>query len=286
MTNIDYVATYFELPKLDKIHGALTYAKLRDIKDQIKANTSSVSSELGGGAHYYLWLGITDGEYVNITATPYICPAHPGPMEISVLMAQHLETRMREDHKALIQVFREATDLQKAVIKQNIKTIDPIYIKTLRERNMNTIQANISTVLAYLFTTYGTIEPEVLREREPKVLEMTYTLMDLLVTIYNEIEELEHLGVAAINPYSQSHIVSYELVIIKNTNDFETGIRTWITRLPIEHMWSNFRIHFEEVHRVLRAVHGTTKRLSAYHHANILDSQVLLEVKNIQDNVL
>ena len=50
--------------------------------------------------------------------------------------------------------------------------------------------------------------------------------MEPLVTIYDEIEELEHLGVAAVNPYSQSQIMNYELMIITNTNNFETEIRT------------------------------------------------------------
>jgi len=79
--------------------------------------------------------------------------------------------------------------------------------------------------------------------------------MDTLVPIYNEIE-LEHLSVAAVNPYSQSQIVSYGLTIIKNTNNFETGIRTWITRPPIEHTWPNFKVHSEEAHRVLGQSEG------------------------------
>jgi len=57
--------------------------------------------------------------------------------------------------------------------------------------------------LDYLFTTYGTIGPEVLRERKLKVSEMAYDLMDPLVAIYGEIEELEHLSVTVVNPYSQ-----------------------------------------------------------------------------------
>ena len=116
-TNIDYVATYFELPELDKIYGAPTCTKLSKIEDQIKANASSVSSELGGGAHGHLGLVLTNGEYAKITARLYIYPAHPGPLDILLLTAQHTETYMRKDHKALIRVFHEVTDLQKAVIK-------------------------------------------------------------------------------------------------------------------------------------------------------------------------
>ena len=165
-----------KFPELDKIHGAPTYSKLREIKDQIKANASSVWSELGGGAHAHLGLVLTNGEYANITEMPYIFPAHPGPLEILALTAQHAETRMREDHKVIIRVFRKATDLQKAVTRQIVKARDPIYIKTLRDRSTNTIQVSVHMVLAYLFTTYGTIEPEVLRGRKLKFREMAHAL--------------------------------------------------------------------------------------------------------------
>ena len=70
------------------------------------------------------------------------------------------------------------------------------------------------------------IEPEVLRERELEAREMAYDLMGLLFTIYDRIEELEHLGHATVNPYSISQLVNYGLTIIKNTNNFKTGIRT------------------------------------------------------------
>ena len=152
-TNIVYVATYFEFPELNKIHGEPSYTKLREIKDQIKAITSSVSIELGGGAHGHLELVLTKGEYENITATPYVRPENPGPLTIPALTAQHAENRMREDHKALIRVFREVKDLQKSITKQIIKAIELSYVKNLRNRNTNTIQADVPNVLAYLFTT-------------------------------------------------------------------------------------------------------------------------------------
>jgi len=89
------------------------------------------------------------------------------------------------------------------------------------------------------------------------------TLWIPLVTIYDEIEELEHLGHTAINPYSMSQVVNYGLTIIKNTKNFETGIRTWIMRAVNEHTWPNIKTHFEEAHCVLRAVRGTTMQSSA-----------------------
>ena len=90
---------------------------------------------------------------------------------------------MRKDHKALIRVFREVTDLQKAITKQNVKDIDPVYIKTLFNMSTNIIQADVPAVIAYIFTTYGMIEPELLREQKLKVCEMAYDLMDPFIAI-------------------------------------------------------------------------------------------------------
>jgi len=53
----------------------------------------------------------------------------------------------------------------------------------LCERNTDTIQASVPTALAYLLTIYGMIDPEVLRDRELKVREMAYSLIESLVTI-------------------------------------------------------------------------------------------------------
>ena len=97
----------------------------------------------------------------------------------------------------------------KAIDHGYIKTLHEGFIKTLHKKNLITIQASVPTVLAYLFTTYGRIETEVLRERKLKVHEMAYDLMDSLVTIYDGIKGLEHLCIAVANPHSQSQIVIY-----------------------------------------------------------------------------
>ena len=128
-TTIYYVVTYFEFPELNTIHSEPTYDTLQLIKDQIKVNTSSVTRNLGGGA---LGLVLTNGEYSNITATPYVYPVCPGPLTIPVLTVYHVANRIQEYHNGLICVFHEVTDVEKTITKQIIKAIDLIYIKMLR----------------------------------------------------------------------------------------------------------------------------------------------------------
>ena len=44
----------FEFPVLTKVHGPLKYPALKIIKDEIKANTASIHSKLGGGQNGHL----------------------------------------------------------------------------------------------------------------------------------------------------------------------------------------------------------------------------------------
>ena len=61
-TNIDYVDTYFELPTLTKIHGEPTYFQLKELKNELKSNATSVTTDLGGGGHGHLGLVLTPAE--------------------------------------------------------------------------------------------------------------------------------------------------------------------------------------------------------------------------------
>ena len=55
-TNIDYVHTSFQYPVLTKVHDTPTYALLKHIKDEMKANATNVQCDLGGGKYGHLGL--------------------------------------------------------------------------------------------------------------------------------------------------------------------------------------------------------------------------------------
>ena len=98
-TNIDYVDTYFEFPTLTKIHGEPTYFQLKELKNELKSNATSVTSDLGGGGHGHLGLVLSPADYTNVSANAYNRPAHPGTLVITPGTAQHEATRLRTDHK-------------------------------------------------------------------------------------------------------------------------------------------------------------------------------------------
>ena len=171
---------------------------------------------------------------------PYIRPVHAGPLVIPVGTTEILTTCLRADHKEAVRLFQEVNDVEQRIIKQIVHAIDSTYLKTLRDANTNRITCNIPTIFQYLFTNYGLIDNSHLTEAETKLRSFQYDLLNQLVKIFDEVEELQHLGNAAEYPYSEAQLIKFALQIIKNTHDFETGIRTWIDLPQADKTWAKF----------------------------------------------
>ena len=77
--NVDYINTVFEFPVLTRITDTPTFEALKTIKDELRANATSVQSDNGGGAHGHLGLVLTPAEYATVSLIAYVCPQHPGP---------------------------------------------------------------------------------------------------------------------------------------------------------------------------------------------------------------
>ena len=77
--NIDYANTYFRYRNPTKIIGEPTYKTLKKLKLELRANASSVDSNLGGGNHGYLGLVLTNAEYAAVPGitprTTFVAPA-------------------------------------------------------------------------------------------------------------------------------------------------------------------------------------------------------------------
>ena len=98
--NIDYANTYFKYPTPTPITGKPTNKSLKRLKNELRANASSVDTDLGGGDHGYLGLVLTDVEYANINPTPqaFIAPAFPGTLTIPATATAVQAVQARQIH--------------------------------------------------------------------------------------------------------------------------------------------------------------------------------------------
>ena len=67
--SVNYKDSYFEHPFLTAIRTEPTYETLHHLKNEVKANASSVPTTLGGGNHGYLGMILTPAEYCYIAPT-------------------------------------------------------------------------------------------------------------------------------------------------------------------------------------------------------------------------
>ena len=58
-SSVNYKDSYFEHPVLTAIYGEPTYETLHHLKNEHKANASSLPTTLGGGNHGYLIMILT-----------------------------------------------------------------------------------------------------------------------------------------------------------------------------------------------------------------------------------
>ena len=79
---VNYAASYFKYKTPTPIQGDPINKTLKRLKQELRANTSSVESDLGGGDHGYLGLVLTNVKYATTTATPFVPPVYPATLEI------------------------------------------------------------------------------------------------------------------------------------------------------------------------------------------------------------
>ena len=110
---VDYAKTYFLHQTLTAIQGEPSYSTLKTLKKELKANSSRVTSDLGGGGHGHLGLVLTPHEYSMISAVIYARPTHPGALIIPAGTTHHEATRLTIEHNENVRVYRETIELEK-----------------------------------------------------------------------------------------------------------------------------------------------------------------------------
>ena len=105
---IDYRNIFFEFPELDRIAGEPNADALIKLKKQLKANASSVTSNLGDGLHSHLGLMILNPvDYALISQIPFDAPVHPGPLVIVQGTSATMATATHDTHTEAVCLFRE-----------------------------------------------------------------------------------------------------------------------------------------------------------------------------------
>ena len=123
--------------------------------------------------------------------------------------------------------------MEKALLKQVGCDLRQLYPRGFRNKYTKTITTNIAPVLEHLFTTYGAVEAEKLIEKEDILKQKVFNVVDVLIIIYNEVKEFQHLVIVSGNLFSIIQQIVIVIQLSKNLNDGKTGLISWFD-LPTE----------------------------------------------------
>ena len=159
-TNIDYANLYFKYPVPTPINGEPTNKTLKRLKQELRANASSVETDLGGGNHGYLGLYLSDAEYGRILPTPtrFVAPAWPGQLVIDPAATAVEAVHAKEAHHEQMRIFRECKNVEKFLLRHTQTALEYKYIEPLINEDTGLIELDLPSVLQYLDTNYGKVE--------------------------------------------------------------------------------------------------------------------------------
>ena len=148
--NINYKDILFERSNLTPIRGEPPSKTHHKIRNEIKANTKAVYSNIGGGAHVHLGLLLTEVQYSLIYPTTFVYPTHPGPLIIPDGTTDHAKSNIRIEHTEEVRLLCEVTGVKQDLFQQIVGTFESDYLADIRNRTTNYINNTVAGVITNL----------------------------------------------------------------------------------------------------------------------------------------
>ena len=280
-TNVDYATLYFKYPVPTPINGEPTNKTIKRLKQELRANSSSVETDLGGGDHGYLGLYLSDVEYANIIPQPtrFEAPVWPGTLTIDPAATAVEAVHAKEVHHEAMRIYRECKNVEKALLRHTQNALEHKYIEPLLNDDTGLIELDLPAVLKYLDENYGKVPSEEVKNLESEVLSLSFNPADPMVMLYRPIEQLQKLANSAGIPYSLQQQLEIGLTLIRNTRDFEKALGEWNGLRTDSKTWASFKTHFKTAQAELKQIRGPTMQQAGYHHANMLAQQLRTDLQ-------
>ena len=265
--SIDYRGIYFVHKTLSPIRDEPTYDSLQFMWKEHKVNAASVHSTLGG-TDSYLFLIISPARYNRVSATPFVCPIHPGPLVIPPCTPAHQIEVIKAQHKEELRIYREVNGVEKAMLQMTMEAIPKMYLQPILNIGTNTFDRTMRGVMQWLLDTYGKVTILKLSKKEDMLKSMSWEAQKPVDIIFTAIEEYQDMADTATQPITNAQMVKYAYVVLHKFPPYRDGIKEWNRRPAIQHTWMNMKLHFRRIQAELRETGDLT--LNNLHSANIV----------------
>ena len=210
--NVDYATLYFKYPVPTPIIGEPTNKSIKQLKQELRANSSSVDTDLGGGDHGYLGLYLSDVEYawINPTPTPFVAPAWPGTLALDPASTAVQAVHAREAHQDKIRLYRECKNMEKFLLRHVQNALEVKWIEPLINEDTGLIEDDLPTLLAFLDANYGQVQSKEVKQKEAEVLNTSFNPADPMIVLFWPIKQLQKLATVGKFPTHSNNKSSWD----------------------------------------------------------------------------
>jgi flagellar motor switch protein FliG len=113
-------------------------------------------------------------------------------------------TTIKDGHNKQLRLFREVEGVEKALIQNIVKAIEPSYLTSLLDRNSNSLRGTVNDILAHLQTTYSRTSPQMMDNRDQALQTMVYN------SIFHAVEDFSNYADLAQQPNHRQSIPPVE----------------------------------------------------------------------------
>jgi hypothetical protein len=150
---------------IPKIVGIPTYASISEVKASLAQNAATLPTTRGGGMHGYLGMVLSAPVYHTVTGGQvFVLPANPG----NVINRNNPTAMQLRTHAELLREWREYNNIELALKKQLTESLDPIYLRAVRDPYVGYNNRSLRELVAHLMTLYGNITPPELKDNDTR----------------------------------------------------------------------------------------------------------------------
>jgi hypothetical protein len=267
---VENIINGFPNPILPKIDHEPTFEDIQVTTRLLNANTISIPSMTGGGAHGNLGIIMNQVEYASISTPPWVEPYNPNTIPIIPPVTTAVDAaQIARMHAECRRIYTSCINLDQALKKLILEAYDNMYTSQLEDYLLQYANRSALEILMHLKQTYGCINITQLAESYNKMT-VPINFQDPIETLFKQREDVVRYANAGAQPYVEAQYVDITFLLIFNTGTIPDACRDWQCHTPMNQTWADFRQEFDRAQREQRIISSTSSG-AGYHTENVAE---------------
>jgi formylmethanofuran dehydrogenase subunit A len=184
---VEEIINGFPNPILPKIDHEPTFEDIQVTTRLLNANSISIPSMGGGGAHGHLGIIMTQVEYATISTSPWVEPYNPNAVPIIPPGTTAVDaSQIARLHAECRRIYTNRINVDQDLKKLILEAYDNMYTSQLEDYLLQYANRSALEILMHLKQTYGFINPTQLAENYNKMT-APINFQDPIETLFKQI---------------------------------------------------------------------------------------------------